>query len=175
MKFASVHRVTAITKKTEDYLDSFSAFIKEQVNQSAALSAVANKPRDLTRAQLKEIRLLLDQHGFTEARLESAWRNSTNQDIAASIIGHIRRAAIGEALIPFELRVDRAMEKIFTRHSWTTSQRKWLQRLVKQLKHEVIINDTFVNQAFAEYGGAKLLDDQLDSVLDQLSQALWVS
>lgn len=166
-------------QKPEDYLDSFNAFIKEQVNQSAALSAVASKPRELTRAQLKEIRLLLDQHGFTEAKLESAWRNSTNQDIAASIIGHIRRAAIGEALIPFDQRVDRAMEKIFTLHSWTTPQRKWLQRLARQLKYEVIIDDAFVNQAFAEYGGVKqlnkLLDDQLNSVLDQLSQALWVS
>jgi type I restriction enzyme R subunit len=116
-------------QKPEDYLDSFNAFISEQVNQSAALSVVVNKPRELTRNQLKEIRMLLDQHGYTEAKLESAWRNSTNQEIAASIIGYIRQAGIGEALILFEKRVDHAMAVIYALHSWTKPQRNWLDRL----------------------------------------------
>src|SRR5690606_28510430 len=92
-------------EKPQDYLESFNQFIKEQLNQSAALSVVVNKPRDLTREQLKEIKLLLDGAGYSEAKLQSAVRNQTNQDIAASIIGHIRRAALGEPLVPFEQRV----------------------------------------------------------------------
>lgn len=83
-------------EKPADYLDSFAQFIKEQINQSAALSVVINKPRDLTREQLKEIRIMLDGAGYSEASLQSAWRNQTNQDIAASIIGHIRQAALGK-------------------------------------------------------------------------------
>ncbi|HBP80808.1 MAG TPA: hypothetical protein DD685_18815, partial [Halomonas sp.] len=39
--------------KPEDYLDSFNEFIKQQLNQSAALAVVVNKPRDLTREQLR--------------------------------------------------------------------------------------------------------------------------
>ncbi|MDO8845731.1 type I restriction-modification enzyme R subunit C-terminal domain-containing protein [Methylicorpusculum sp.] len=163
--------------KPADYLDSFHDFIKHQLNQSAALSVVVNKPKDLTREQLKEIKLLLDQYGYTEAKLQSAWRNQTNQDIAASIIGYIRQAAIGEALIPFEQRVSQAMQKIYALHNWTAVQRRWLDRLAKQLSHEVVIDQTFVNRVFANDGGAKtlnnLLNQQLNNVLDTLADSLW--
>lgn len=168
-----------VNEKPADYLDSFNAFIREQLNQSAALGVVVNRPKDLTRDQLKEIRLLLDQHGYTEASLRSAWRNQTNQEIAASIIGYIRQAALGEALIPFEQRVQTAMAKIYSLHSWTPIQRKWLERLAKQLTHEVVIDNDFVNRAFSSDGGAKqlnkLLGDQLDTVLETLSDTLWES
>ena len=163
--------------KPADYLESFNDFIKRQINQSAALAVVVNKPKDLTRDQLREIRLLLDQHGYSEAKLQSAWRNQTNQDIAAGIIGYIRQAAIGEALIPFEQRVTQAMQKIYALHLWTPVQRKWLDRLAKQLSHEVVIDQQFVNRVFANDGGAKrlnqLLDQQLDVVLDKFSEQLW--
>ncbi len=163
--------------KPEDYLESFNDFIKQQLNQSAALAVVVNKPRDLTREQLKEIKLLLDNAGFSEARLQTAWRNQTNQDIAASIIGHIRSAAIGEPLVPFEQRAARAMQHIYQSHNWLPAQRKWLERLAKQLVHEVIIDREFVNVRFGEQGGAKQLDkvlgNQLDTVLEALNDGLW--
>lgn len=163
--------------KPKDYLDSFKHFIEEQVNQSAALSAVVNKPRELTREQLKEVKMLLDQNGYSEAKLDTAWRNQTNQDIAASIIGHIRRAAINEAMIPFEQRVDKAMEAINSLHSWTPAQRRWLDRLAKQVKKEVVIDNDFVNRVFATQGGAnrfnKVLGGKLGNVMDTLSETLW--
>jgi type I restriction enzyme R subunit len=163
--------------RPEDYLDSFTRFIREQVNQSAALKAVVNRPRDLTREQLREIRLLLDQHGYPEARLQTAWRNRSNRDIAASIIGFIRQAALGEALRPFSQRVDDAMQRIHTLAPWTPMQRKWLDRLAKQLTHEVVIDPEFVNRAFAPDGGARRLDGilggRLGVVLDELADGLW--
>jgi len=166
-----------VHQKPEDYLDSFNQFIREQLNQSAALAVVVNKPRDLTREQLKEIKLLLDGAGYSEAKLQSAVRNQTNQDIAASIVGHIRRAALGEALVPFEQRVAQAMQRIYQRHQWLPAQRKWLERLAKQLVHEVIIDRDFVNSRFSEQGGAKQLDkvlnSQLDTLLEELNEAIW--
>lgn len=166
-----------VHERPEDYLDEFNQFIQQQLNQSAALSVVVNKPRDLTREQLKEVKLLLDNHGYSEANLQSAVRNQTNKDIAASIIGYIRRAALGEALIPFEERVANAMDSIYTQHSWTPNQRKWLERLAKQLVHEVIIDRQFVNHRFADDGGAKQMDkvlgEQLDTVLEELNEAMW--
>lgn len=164
-------------QKPEDYLDSFNHFIRTQINQSAALAVIVNRPKDLTREQLREVRLLLDQHGYGEARLQSAWRNRTNQDIAASIIGYIRQAALGEALQPFEQRVAQAMQGIYALTNWTPVQRKWLERLAKQLHHEVVIDQQFVNRAFAQDGGAKrvdgLLGGQLAQVLDTLAGGLW--
>lgn len=163
----------------DDYLESFERFIKEQVNQSIALSVVANKPKDLTREDLKQIKLLLDANGYSEAKLQTAWRNKTNQDIAASIVGHIRRAAIGETLIPFDQRVNYAMAKIYASHAWTPVQRKALERLGKQLKHEGLIDRQFVSQRFASDGGDKkfdkLLGNRLDTVLEQINEFLWTA
>ncbi len=166
-----------VHKRPEDYLDSFNAFIKEQINQSAALAVVVNQPSDLTRQQLKDVKVLLDNHGYSEANLQSAVRNHTNQDIAASIIGHIRRAALGEPLKPFEQRVADAMDRLYTQHDWTPNQRKWLGKLAKQLTKEVILDRDTVNQLPAFQGGAKQLDkvlgEQLDSVLEELNEAMW--
>ncbi len=126
---------------------------------------------------MKEVRLYLDQNGYAESSLRAAWRNSTNQEIAASIIGYIRQAALGEALIPFEQRVANGMEKIYAMRSWTTVQRRWLDRLAKQLTHEVVIDQQAVNEIFANDGGTRRLDTilhkQLDTVIKTLSASLW--
>ncbi len=163
--------------KPEDYLDSFSHFVRAHLNQSAAIATVVNRPRDLTREQLKEVRLLLDGAGYSEANLKAAWRKQSNQDIAAGVIAYIRQAALGEALLPFDQRVARAMQKLFAQHAWTPLQRKWLDRLAKQLTHEGVIDHDFVNTAFANDGGAKQLDKllsgQLEQVMNTLADGLW--
>jgi type I restriction enzyme, R subunit len=165
------------TTRPGDYLDSFGRFVLEQINQSAALAVVVNAPKDLTREQLREVRLLLDANGYSEAKLKAAWRYRSNQDIAASIIGYIRQAALGEPLLPFEQRVANAMQRIYAMKPWTPVQRKWLDRLAKQLALEVVIDPSFVNRAFAQDGGAKQLDKliggELDRVLDELNTHLW--
>ncbi len=164
-------------KRPEDYLDSFGRFVREQINQSAALAVVVSAPKDLTRDQLREVRLLLDANGFSEANLKAAWRNRSNQDIAASIIGYIRQAALGEPLLPFEQRVATAMQRIYAMKAWTPVQRKWLERLAKQLAIEVVIDASFVNRAFSQDGGARQLDKviggDLDQVMTELAANLW--
>jgi len=163
--------------RPEDYLDSFGRFVREQINQSAALAVVVNAPKDLTREQLREVRLLLDANGYSEANLKAAWRNRSNVDIAASILGYIRQAALGEPLLPFEQRVANAMQRVYALKPWTPVQRRWLDRLAKQLALEVVIDPAFVNRAFAQDGGAKQLDKmiggELQNVMSELSVHLW--
>jgi type I restriction enzyme R subunit len=176
-EFLGREQTYGIHEKPADYLDSFNDFILNNINKSAALSVVVNRPKDLTREQLKEVKLLLDDAGFSATHLQTAWRNNSNQDIAASIIGYIRQAALKEALIPFEQRVQMAMLRIYSEHSWNPNQRKWLERLAKQLVHEAVIDRDFVNQRFADQGGAKrfnsVLEDQLDTVLNEMSSYIW--
>jgi type I restriction enzyme R subunit len=166
-----------VAEKPADFLDSFDEFVRHQMNSHAALKVVCSKPKELTREQLKEIRLLLDSKGYSETKLNTAWRNQTNQEIAASIIGHIRRAALGEALIPFEQRVQHAMEGIYQQQVWSKVQKQWLDRLAKQLVHEVIVDSQFINNRFADKGGItrfnKVLNNQLDDVLEELREHLW--
>ena len=68
------------------------------INTIAALKLVVQRPRDLTRADLKELRMALDQKGYSEANLRRAWADAKNVDIAASIIGYVRQAALGDPL-----------------------------------------------------------------------------
>lgn len=72
-EFKSRSQTYGVNEKPADYLDSFNHFIRNQLNQSVALGVIVNKPKDLTREQLREVRLLLDEHGYSEAKLQSAW------------------------------------------------------------------------------------------------------
>jgi len=92
-------------QKPEDFLDGFSAFIRANVNKITALNIVVQRPRDLTRAELKTLRMELDALGYSDANLRRAWSEAKNEDIAASIIGFVRQAALGDGLIPFDMRV----------------------------------------------------------------------
>jgi type I restriction enzyme R subunit len=71
------------------------------------------------------------------------------------------------------------MQKIYALHSWTPVQRKWLDRLAKQLTLEVVIDQQFVNRVFAQDGGAKRLDNllggQLEQVIEAIKEQLWLT
>ena len=165
--------------KPEDYLDSFNNFVKNHINESVALSVIVKSPKDMTREQLREVRLLLDDEGFSETKVKTAWKNKTHVDIAASIVGYIRQAALGEDLIPFDQRVSNAMNMIYTSRDWLPFQKKWLEHIAKQLTHEIVLDKQFVHSVFSDVGGYKkidkILDNQLDVILSELSDTLWGS
>jgi type I restriction enzyme R subunit len=164
--------------RPEDYLDSFKRFIETNLNLVPALVVVTQRPRDLTRAQLKELRAALDRAGYSETMLRSAWRDATNEDIAASIVGYIRQAALGDALVPYGERVDRAMKKILARQPWTAPQRQWLERIGQQLKQETVVDKAALDQGqFKAQGGFKRIDKvfggHLEQVLIDIKSKIW--
>jgi len=164
--------------RPEDYLEEFERFIKEHMNDVPALRVVTQRPRDLTRQQLRELKLALDQAGYSEARLQTAWRNMTNQEIAASIIGFIRQRALGDPLIPYEERVDRAVQTILSSRPWTVPQRRWLERITKQIKQETIVDpDSFDRGAFKQQGGFnrlnRVFDGKLQELLGDIHEEIW--
>lgn len=165
-------------EKPTDYLDSFASYLAANLNTIPALVVVTQRPRELTRQQLKELRLALDAAGYSEAALQTAWREATNKDIAASIIGFIRRAALGDALVPYQQRVDRGLEKILASAPWTAPQRQWLLRIGKQLRVETVVDRAaFDRGQFKADGGFnrinKVFDGKLEAVLGDLQDALW--
>jgi type I restriction enzyme, R subunit len=127
-------------RRPEDYLQEFSDFIRSRGNAIPALVTVLTRPRELTRRHLRELALELDRAGFSEASLSIAWREMTNQDIAARIVGYIRQAALGDPLVPYEQRVDAALRKILTSRHWSTPQRQWLQRIAAQTKANMLVD-----------------------------------
>jgi type I restriction enzyme R subunit len=165
-------------QKPEDYLASFQTFVEDNKNKIQALAVVCVRPRDLTRAQLKELKLKLDTAGYSEAAIRSAWRVWKNVDIAATIIGFIRQRALGSPLVPYEERVDRALAKIQASGTWTAPQKKWLERIGEQMKKEVVVDEeAFAKGAFVNVGGWKGVDKalggRLKQVLDDLGDEVW--
>lgn len=164
--------------RPEDYLDSFRNYITKHLNDLPALIVVTQRPRDLTRSQLRELRLALDLAGFTETNLRTAWRETTNQDVAASIIGYIRHVACDQPLIAHKDRVQAAMQKILTSRSWTEPQRKWLERIGKQLEQEFIVDREALDAGqFKEMGGFtrlnKVFKGELETILRDIADAMW--
>jgi len=164
--------------KPEDYLEAFSSYLAEHLNDIPALIVVTQRPRDLTRDQLRDLRITLGDRGFTVQRIRSAVRDTTNQDIAATIIGFIRNRALGSPLIPYKKRVERALESILTSHDWTDPQRRWLERIGQQLEKETVVDrDALDRGEFKRRGGFtrlnKIFDGKLETVLTDLYNEVW--
>ncbi|MEZ4338932.1 MAG: type I restriction-modification enzyme R subunit C-terminal domain-containing protein, partial [Sandaracinaceae bacterium] len=164
--------------RPEDYLDSFAEFVRSRMNELPALAVVTQRPRELTREQLKALKLALDAAGYDEVALRTAWRQKSNVDIAASIIGYIRQAALGDPLVPYEERVDHALTRILSSRAWDVHQRKWLDRIAKQMKENTVVDAASLNRPpFAKDGGFKRLnrifEGRLEEVLGEMSDELW--
>ncbi len=162
----------------DEYLKAFAAYIEANVNKIAALKIVTQRPRDLTRKDLKELMRVLDAEGYTEAYLRAAHKILKNEDIAATIIGFVRQQALGDPLIPYDQRVDEAMKRLLADREWTAAQKKWLERIAKQLKEEVVVDhDALDRGAFKNKGGFKHLNKvfggQLDALLLDFREQLW--
>jgi type I restriction enzyme R subunit len=165
-------------KKPEEYLNAFKAFIIDNLNKVPALMIVCQRPRELTRQSLRELKAALDQEGFRELDLQTAWREWKNEDIAADIISFVRRQALGNPLISHEDRIRQAMRKINSMRSWTRMQQQWLDRIERQLlKESVIERADFDRGAFKDHGGFsridKIFEGRLQDVIGDITNALY--
>ena len=162
----------------QDFLEAFDSLVQRSPNAQPALQAVINRPRDLTRKGLVELQEWFDRQHFEESSLRKAWKETRNEDIAARLIGHIRRAAVGDALKPFEERVDHALTRIKGENDWSSEQLSWLDRLAQALKEKVVLDDdVFKTGNFHRRGGKAMLqrtfDDNLDTLLGKFSDYIW--
>lgn len=176
-----VERGYGNSTRPEDYLQEFKAFIDSHSNDLPALITVVTRPRELTRQQLRELLLALNNAGFSETNLAAAWKQTTNQDMAASIIGYIRQAALGDPLVPFAQRVDGALQSMLASRAWTTPQRDWLKKIAAQTKANQLVDRASLDEdhlIFKREGGGfprlnKLFDGQLAQVLSQFNDTVW--
>lgn len=168
-------------EKPEDYLDGFVQYIRDNINEIPALQLVCTRPKDLTRKDLREIITLLDTKGFKQSHLQTAWKQSKNEEVAADIISFIRQAALGEALIDHETRVKRAMQKVYSLHDWTPRQQKWLERIEKQLIQFPVLapnpEEAFSEEPFKTQGGylrvKKEFGEEIDKVVHLINESLY--
>ena len=162
----------------EDYISGFERYVRENSNTVPGLIAAIQKPRELTRKELKELAALLDAKGFSEAKLRRAYGRVRNADIAAHILGFVRQAALGDPLVPYEARVENALRRIEASRNWTPRQKQWLRRLGRALKEQPVGDRAILDEpAFMRQGGFEAIDrdfgNGLETVLQDLNEAIW--
>jgi len=165
-------------RRPSDFLESFRSFVENNLNTLPALLVVQQRPRDLTREDLRKLKLALDQEGFSERSIQSAWHEQKNENIAATIIGYIRQCALGSPLLPYAERVDRAVQRLRKAHKFTDPQSKWLDRIAKQVKLETVVDPASLDSGqFKTDGGFarlnKVFDGKLESLLGELAEEVW--
>uniref|UniRef100_UPI0040483E8F type I restriction-modification enzyme R subunit C-terminal domain-containing protein n=1 Tax=Flavobacterium sp. TaxID=239 RepID=UPI0040483E8F len=134
-------------EKPEDYIEGFKNFIEENKNEILAIKTICTKPAELDRKSLKELKLLLDQKGYNQVTLTTAWKNAKNQDIAADIISFIRTLALDTVLVSHEYRIKKAIAKVKEMKPWNMHQLKWIDRFEKQLLLEDILTKLLKKKA----------------------------
>lgn len=165
-------------EKPEDYLEGFSRYLNANRNTIDALKLVMQRPRELTRNELKKLKLALDTAGYPEAQLRAAYKATKNEDIAASIMGFIRQRALGEPLKPYSQRVDEALQRVLRSRAWSEPQAQWLKRIARAIKeNEVIDRPLFDEGAYQAQGGFaridKVFDGKLAEVVAELQEEVW--
>ena len=167
--------------KPEDYLKEFRDFIDNNMNQIAALNIVATRPKELTRAELKELKLTLDRNNFSETMLQTAWKQMTNEEIAADIISFIRQRSMGDALISKEERIHNAIVKTKSAHpDMSKIQIGWLDKIEAYLMKETVLNkESFDAEAFKNKGGYnavnKAFAGKLDEIIDEINTYMYAA
>ncbi len=144
------------TDKPDDYLEAFRNFVNENKDKIEAIKIVCTKPSDLTRAQLKELKIALDKENFNEASLNEATSAVKNEKIVADIITYVRQAVLNTPIRNRDERVSDAFEKLIANNKFNKIQRDLLEKIKTYLMHESVLNiETFEAPVFKADGGFK--------------------
>lgn len=166
-------------QRPEDYIEAFEDFVKNNVNEIAALNIICTRPKELTRETLKSLRIALAQNGFTTQQLNTAVSEITSEEITADIISFVRRYAIGSPLVSHQARIRRAVDKLKKAHNFSRVELNWLNRIENYLLNESVMNVKVFDEdeRFKTNGGYKRLNqvfrNNLEGIITELNEYLY--
>jgi len=162
-------------QKPEDYLESFTKFVKKNADQIAALQILLKRPRDWQTGVLENLRQKLARENFPEKELRKAHKLVYNKALA-DIISMVKHAAVKEApLLSAEERVERALEKVTAGKTFNEEQQKWLAYIREHLVENLTIgmDDFDMMPVFERHGGMgmarEVFQDQLVTLLKDIN------
>lgn len=166
-------------QRPEDYIEAFEDFVKNNVNEIAALNIICTRPKELTHETLKSLRMALAQNGFTTQQLNTAVSEITSEEITADIISLVRRYAIGSPLVSHQARIRRAVDKLKKAHNFSRVELNWLNRIESYLLNESVMNVKVFDEdeRFKTNGGYKRLNqifrNNLEGIITELNEYLY--
>lgn len=161
------------TDKPEDYLEAFTTYINENKDNIEAIRLACTKPSSMTRAQLKELKLLLDKENFTISSLNEATSNVKNEQIVAEIIAYVRQAVLKTPVYNHEERVKAAFKKLISEEKFNKMQLDLLEKIKTYMLHESILNaETFDAPVFKMEGGFSRFDKKFAGKLNDIIERI---
>lgn len=164
--------------KSEDYLDAFVRYVKENPEQIEAIRILLERPREWNTRALDELRRKLAQNRFREPDLQKAHHLVYHKAIA-DIISMVKHAAkTGETILTAEERVARALLMVTSGKDFTPEQEQWLGYIRDHLVRNLTIElDDFDHQpVFERRGGLRraqmVFDRRLEPLVAELNAAI---
>ena len=163
-------RIGSDYQKPEDYLDSFTRFVRENPEQIEAIRILLERPREWKTKALKELREKLEFNRFPEKELRKAHKIVYNKALA-DIISMVKHAVrVEEPIYSAEERVDRALRTVTDGKAFTEEQVKWLGYIREHLIENLTIDvEDFDNiPVFERHGGKAKANKVFDNELERL-------
>lgn len=161
--------------KPEDYLVSFSAFIKENHTKIEAIKILLDKPKGWRTKVLNALCDELAANSFAVKELQKAHEIVSHVTLA-DIISIVKHAAKQEEpVLTADERVNRAMERITAGKSFNGEQQKWLGLIKEHLIKNLTIDEADFRQmpVFTRHGGTgkvrQVFGDGLEALLEEIN------
>lgn len=168
-KLYETKRGYGATEKPEDYLEEFAKFVNENKDTIEAIRIACTKPSDMTKAQLKELKLTLDAQNYTVSNLNQAVSAVRNEQIVADIISHVRRVVLNTPIRNHDEKVKMAFDKLIAENHFNKMQIDLLEKIKTYMLHESLLNvETFEAPAFKMEGGFARFDKKFAGHLTEI-------
>jgi type I restriction enzyme R subunit len=156
-------------QKPEDYLVSFTRFVKENPEHIEAITVLLKRPSEWRTDLLDDLRRKLSLNNFPEKELQKA-HNLVHHKALADIISMIKHAAAEEGLLSAEERIDRALEQVTAGKNFSEEQQKWLGFIREHLITNLTIDLADLDEApvFEQRGGLRKAQAVFGEDLEQL-------
>ena len=171
--------------RPEDYLESFTTWVRENRDKVEALRIVCTRPQDLTVQDLKSLRKQLSALHFTERQLSDAIAGGDGAAVTADIISLIRRATIGTPLKSHEERIRAAVSRLIDELRHHGKLTKPQENVLRKIEKYFLADENYVigmqmfrdDSRFRRDGGQprydKIFDGHLAEVIAKLNNYLY--
>ena len=168
--------------KPEDYLQTFTRFVRENTDRIEAIRILLDRPKDWSTDALSELRrkLAATPERYTVENLQRAHELRYHKALVdiISMVKHAVREQ--EPLFTSEERVKLALAKVTRGKTFTREQQNWLDRIRDHLIENLSIDkaDFDTIPIFTRDGGwgkaNKVFENQLEELLKEFNEAVAV-
>ena len=163
----TVRQIYGKNEKPEDYLENFEKYIRENQDKVEALKLLKENPKLFKRKDLKELRYILDENGYKETELNSAYGKVENVNITADILSYIKKVLKGSTILDKEEKIQDIEKRIKRLKNWNPVQLKIIEKIISQLReNSYLTEEDFTSGIFKDnFGGYNKINQKLEDKL----------